>query len=84
MEKEFKNYEDYKDDCEKVRVRLEVGILVRQAREARGWSRYELAKQSGLGETHVAKIEEGAYSVRVDIFNKLCKTLGIEATFPIA
>lgn len=65
-------------------VREKVGAMIQAAREQKGWSRYELAKRTMMGETHIAKIEEGAYAVRVDIFNHLCKVLEIEANFPLS
>lgn len=64
-------------------VRGKVAAIIKDAREKNGWSRYELAKRAKMGETHIAKIEEGTYAIRVDIFNHLCKVLGIEAKFPL-
>ena len=64
-------------------VRAQIGKMVKESREQHGWTRYELAKRAHMGETHIAKIEEGTYAVRVDIFNHLCKVLEIEAVFPL-
>lgn len=80
---------DMKDQTLKTRigsehVRAKVADIIRTAREQKGWSRYELAKRAEIGETHLAKIEEGTYAIRVDIFNHLCSTLGIKATFPVS
>lgn len=64
-------------------MRTKLGLLIKAAREAKGWTHYELAKRSGLGETHVKNIERGAYSIRVDILERLCKTLEMEVIIPL-
>ena len=64
-------------------MRMTIGRMIEQARKERGWSYYELAKRTGMGVTHLKSIEQGAYSCRVDIFNKICEALGIEVIFPI-
>lgn len=57
--------------------------IIKQAREQRGWTRYQLARAAGVGETHLAKIEEGAYCVRIDIANRLAIALNISIDFPL-
>ena len=64
-------------------VRKRVGSFILEAREKKGWTRYELAKRSGMQETHIRRIEEGGYSIRVDIFNHLCRVLGVKIELPI-
>lgn len=57
--------------------------IIKQAREERGWTRYKLASLAHIQETHLAKIEEGEYCVRIDIVNRLAIALGIEVVFPL-
>lgn len=46
-------------------------------REARGWTRYQLSKYSGVQEISIKKIEEGA-GLRLDTFHKLLDAMGLE------
>lgn len=74
----------FRDEKEPLQVRAKVAAIIREAREKNGWTRYELAKRSGMSEAHIMRIEHGLYAIRVDIFNNLCKALGIECVFPIS
>ena len=53
-----------------------VGQQVKALRIAKGWTRYRLAQVAGLRETHVSRIEDGAYNIRVDILKRLSDALG--------
>lgn len=63
-------------------LRKKVGLLIQQAREQRGWTRYELSRRSGIGEAHLMRIEQGLYSIRIDVLNKICKALDLHIEFP--
>lgn len=67
----------------KEQIRENIGRIVQSSRESKGWSRYQLAHKAGVQETHLAKIEQGDYSIRVDILQRICEALEIEITFPI-
>lgn len=69
-------------DNEREDLRKKIGLLIEQAREARGWTRYELSKRSGIGEAHLMRIEQGLYSIRIDVLNKICKALSLHIDFP--
>lgn len=60
-----------------------IAAVIKEAREALGWTRYQLAIKAGMQETHLKQIEEGAYCIRIDVLNKLTKALGIKVDFPI-
>ena len=47
------------------------------ARSAKKWTRYRLAKESGLEIGHISGIEDGKFAPRVDTLEKICKALGI-------
>lgn len=67
---------------ERDELRRNVGLLIKQSREQRGWTRYELSRRSGIGEAHLMRIEQGLYSIRIDVLNKLCKALDLHIEFP--
>lgn len=60
-----------------------VGSAIRDARERRGWTRYKLAHEAGVQESHLAAIEKAKCCVRVDVLNKLCYALDLEIVFPL-
>lgn len=68
---------------EREQITTELGAMIKAARERKGWTVYELAKRTGLQASHLAKIEEGVYSVRVDILDKVCRALGMCIEFPL-
>jgi transcriptional regulator with XRE-family HTH domain len=63
-----------------------MGLLLRQHREARGWSLRELGERSGVSYVTVHKIETEAMSPTVSTLTKLASALGIEVRdlFPAA
>lgn len=58
-------------------IRSRVGLNVRQAREARGWSQEELADRSGLHRTYVSGVERGVRNPTVTVLEKLAVALGL-------
>lgn len=64
-------------------LRKKLGLLIRQAREAKGWTHYEVSKRTQIGVTHLVKIEDGVYSIRIDILQKICEALDLKVRFPL-
>lgn len=64
-------------------IRSYIAQAVQQAREAHGWTRYELAKRAGMQLTHLTKIEQAEFSARIDTINHLCRVLDIRIALPI-
>jgi ribosome-binding protein aMBF1 (putative translation factor) len=60
-----------------------IAAMIKQAREAKGWTRYELAKNAHMSEAHIMRIEQAQFCIRVDVLNKLAKTLEMGVTFPL-
>ena len=60
-----------------------IAAMITQAREAKGWTRYELSKRSGIGEAHLMRIEQAQFCIRIDVLNKLAQTLEMGVTFPL-
>jgi transcriptional regulator with XRE-family HTH domain len=51
-------------------------------RETHGWTRRELAKQAGLHEQHLAKVERGQRQrIEADTIIKLARALGCSADY---
>ena len=57
-------------------IREEIGSRLRALREAKGLTTRELAELAGLDHSHIAKIERGAYNLRVDTLHKVATALG--------
>ena len=60
-----------------------IAAMIKQAREAKGWTRYRLSQESGVGEAHLKRIEEAQFCIQVDVLNKLAKALGMSVIFPL-
>ena len=43
----------------------------------RGISQYELARRTGLGQSHIARIEIGKYGVSIDVLAQIAAALGV-------
>lgn len=50
---------------------------IKALREAKGWTRYQLSKHSGVQEISIKRIEEGA-GLRLDTLDKLLDAMGLE------
>jgi transcriptional regulator with XRE-family HTH domain len=60
------------------------GQRVQGAREARGWTRRELATRAGLHEQHLAKVEWGTrHRIEGDTILRLARALGCTADYLI-
>lgn len=60
-----------------------IAAMIKEAREAKGWTRYELAKRANMNEAHIMRIEQAQFCIRVDVLNKLSKVLGMGVVFPL-
>lgn len=70
-------------DEQRIMVREKAAATIKAAREQKGWTRYELAKRAGIGETHLRNIEDAEFSVRLDIFNRILVALDIKVLMPL-
>ena len=57
-----------------------MGIKLKTLREARGWSREELARRAKLSRMHVWKIETGRSDPTVGVVRRLAKALRVSVT----
>lgn len=60
--------------------RLRIGASIRAARESKGWSIRELAEMSGVTYSNLCNIENGRYSVGIDVLQKIGDQLGLQVT----
>lgn len=56
--------------------RTRIGNRIRQIREERGIEARDLAKLSGIDAANLSRIENGKYSVGIDILSKIAASLG--------
>lgn len=63
---------------ENIAHRKKIGGMIAEIRKWKGLTQEELSKMAGLDRTNIAKIENGKYSVGVDVLGKICKALGVE------
>lgn len=56
--------------------RKRIGERIRQLRSERGISQVKLAEKAGLSQPHIVRIEQGRYSVGLDILQAIAKALG--------
>ena len=67
----------------KNKTQVHIARIIQEQRLNLGISLYQLAKQTGLSEGHLSKIERGLNIPRADILHKICLALNIQITFPL-
>lgn len=60
-----------------MRITADLGELIRNLRDARGFTRRELAEQAGVSVSHLEKIESGQRSPGMGTFIKLMVELDV-------
>lgn len=56
--------------------RLRIGSRLRELREAQGLTSTQLGEMCGLTQSTISKVENGKWSVSLDILSKICEALG--------
>ena len=59
-------------------VRLRIGSQLRALRVEQGLSTRELSERSGLVQSHIVRIENGKYNLRIDTLNTIADVLGAD------
>lgn len=62
-------------------IRKYIGRQIAEMRNKAGLSQVELAEKSGVGSSHIARIEQGRYSVGIDILQKIAGVFGMRVGF---
>ena len=58
--------------------------MVKNAREAKGWTQEELADKAAMRVLTIRKIEEAAFNPRYKTIHRLCDTLDIVLDAPLS
>jgi transcriptional regulator with XRE-family HTH domain len=58
-------------------IRRRVGVNVKRAREAKGWSQEELAHQAELHRTYISGVERGVRNPTVTVLDKIAGALSL-------
>ena len=64
---------------EKKPQNIRMGQRFRDAREAKGWTREQLAEKMGLSVQFITDLELGNSGIRLDRFAELCQLLNVNA-----
>lgn len=67
----------------KEKAQVYIAQAITEQREHLGFSLYQLAKQTGLSEGHLSKIERGMNIPRADVLHKICLALNLQIVFPL-
>lgn len=59
------------------KVLIQMGKLIRQAREKRDWTQEELADRAGLHFTYIGQVERGTRNLTVESLQKIAKALRV-------
>ena len=60
-----------------------ISIRLEGLRTAKGWSQAELARQSGVPQPTISRIEAGTRRVDLDVLERLARALGVNASLLI-
>ena len=64
----------------RIRSARDLGAVVAEARQLRGWTQVDLAENTGLERSYLARIETGASVILLDRVFRLLRRLGVEVT----
>lgn len=59
-------------------TRQRIGIALARLRQAKGMSQEDLATATGYAQSNIARIENGKYSVGIDVLAKIADVLGAQ------
>lgn len=58
--------------------RRRIGERIKELRNEKKWTKERLANEAGLHDTHITRIENGDYDVRIDTLARIADALGYE------
>lgn len=80
MEKGFEGPSWYKA-LERDKERERIGARIKELREKKGIDQKTLAEASGIYESNLIRIEQGRYSVSMDILTNIAEALDVKLDF---
>lgn len=76
MDKLWGKEPGWKEGVERERQKLAIGEIIREAREARGWTQKELARKAGTSQSYISRIEDANYDrLMIATLEKIAQTL---------
>lgn len=63
---------------QKENIRQRIGSQLRAYREAKGYTLRQLAEKAQIDHSHIGKIENGTYDIRVETLQQVASALGCE------
>ena len=64
-----------------IETRTRIGKRIADIRKERGMTQEELAEKSGIQRTHITRIEQGKYSVGIDLLQRIADVFGMDVDF---
>lgn len=53
------------------------GEIIKAAREAKGWTAYRLAQESGVSQSQISRAEAGKRALSLESARKICEAMGV-------
>ena len=68
-------------DTEKQKECDRIGLRIAEIRKEHGLTQTELANMTGLGQGHIARIEQGKYNIQIDTLGLIAEAFGMTIDF---
>ncbi|MBI4585916.1 MAG: helix-turn-helix domain-containing protein [Planctomycetes bacterium] len=74
----------WKEGVARERQKIALGEVIRQAREARGWTQKQLARKAGTSQSYISRIEDADYDrLMIATLEKIAVTLELPLTITL-
>jgi ribosome-binding protein aMBF1 (putative translation factor) len=74
----------WKEDLAREGQTIALGEVIREAREARGWTQKQLAQKAATSQSHISRIEDTDYDrLMIATLDKLAQTLNLPLTITL-
>ena len=67
--------------CDRDKERVRIGSRIKELRKERGMDAKELAQKIGIDAANLSRIEQGRFSVGIDILNKIAGVMNMSLDF---
>ena len=67
--------------CDRDKERIRLGSRIKELRKERGMDAKELAQKIGIDAANLSRIEQGRFSVGIDILNKIAGVMNMSLDF---